>query len=162
MWRGSNFFLKIDLFIFIFGCVGSLLLPAGFIQLRRAGAVLRCSVRASHCGGFSCCGARALGTRASVVVVRGLQSAGSVVMTHGLELLHGMWDLPGPGLEPMSPALADGFLTTVPPGKPRGSNFNSLRALFFFTLFYLYLFICLFIYFIQSQRNLQRQSREVL
>ena len=28
-----------------------------------------------------------------------------------------MWDLPGPGLEPMSPALAGGFLTTVPPGK---------------------------------------------
>ena len=30
---------------------------------------------------------------------------------------HGMWDLPGPGIEPMSPALAGGFLTTVPPGK---------------------------------------------
>ena len=29
-----------------------------------------------------------------------------------------MWDLPGPGLEPMSPALAGGFLTTAPPGKP--------------------------------------------
>ena len=29
-----------------------------------------------------------------------------------------MWDLPGPGLEPMSPALADRFLTTAPPGKP--------------------------------------------
>ena len=29
-----------------------------------------------------------------------------------------MWDLPGPGLEPVSPALAGGFLTTVPPGKP--------------------------------------------
>ena len=29
-----------------------------------------------------------------------------------------MWDLPGPGLEPVSPALARGFLTTVPPGKP--------------------------------------------
>ena len=28
-----------------------------------------------------------------------------------------MWDLPGPGLKPMSPALAGGFLTTVPPGK---------------------------------------------
>ena len=27
-----------------------------------------------------------------------------------------MWDLPGPGHEPMSPALAGGFLTTVPPG----------------------------------------------
>ena len=29
-----------------------------------------------------------------------------------------MWDLPGSGLEPMSPALAGGFLTTAPPGKP--------------------------------------------
>ena len=28
-----------------------------------------------------------------------------------------MWDLPGPGLESMSPALAGGFLTTAPPGK---------------------------------------------
>ena len=33
------------------------------------------------------------------------------------QLLHGMWDLPGPGIEPMSPALAGGFLTTAPPGK---------------------------------------------
>ena len=28
-----------------------------------------------------------------------------------------MWDLPGPGLEAVSPALAGWFLTTVPPGK---------------------------------------------
>ena len=28
-----------------------------------------------------------------------------------------MWDLPGPGIEPMSPALAGEFLTTGPPGK---------------------------------------------
>ena len=28
-----------------------------------------------------------------------------------------MWDLPGPGLKPVSPALAGRFLTTVPPGK---------------------------------------------
>ena len=28
-----------------------------------------------------------------------------------------MWDLPGPGLEPVSPALTGGFLTTAPPGK---------------------------------------------
>jgi len=27
-------------------------------------------------------------------------------------------DLPGPGIEPASPALAGGFLTTEPPGKP--------------------------------------------
>ena len=30
-----------------------------------------------------------------------------------------MWDLPRPGLEPMSPALAGGLLTTAPPGKPQ-------------------------------------------
>ena len=29
-----------------------------------------------------------------------------------------MWDLPRPGLEPVSPALTGRFLTTVPPGKP--------------------------------------------
>ena len=29
-----------------------------------------------------------------------------------------MWDLPGLGFKPVSPALAGGFLTTVPPGKP--------------------------------------------
>ena len=34
------------------------------------------------------------------------------------QLLHGMWDLPRPGLEPMSPALAGRFSTTAPPGKP--------------------------------------------
>ena len=33
-------------------------------------------------------------------------------------VLRNMWDLPGPGLEPVSPALAGGFLTTAPPGKP--------------------------------------------
>ena len=34
------------------------------------------------------------------------------------QLLCGMWDLPRPGLEPMSPALAGRFSTTAPPGKP--------------------------------------------
>ena len=34
------------------------------------------------------------------------------------KLLRGMWDLPRPGLEPVSPALTGGFLTTAPPGKP--------------------------------------------
>ena len=34
-----------------------------------------------------------------------------------------MWDLPGSGLEPMSPALAGGFLTTAPPGKPLAGGF---------------------------------------
>ena len=35
------------------------------------------------------------------------------------QLLCGMWDLPRPGLEPESPALAGRFSTTAPPGKPR-------------------------------------------
>ena len=74
---------------------------------------------------------------ASLVAEHGLYSAGSAVVAHGLsscgswalehrlsscgaraQLLHGMWDPPRPGLEPMSPALAGGFPTTAPPGKP--------------------------------------------
>ena len=35
-----------------------------------------------------------------------------------------MWDLPGPGIEPVSPALAGGFLTTAPPGKSLESDFK--------------------------------------
>ena len=42
-----------------------------------SGATLRCDARASHCSGFSCCGARALGAWASVVVAHGLSSCGS-------------------------------------------------------------------------------------
>ena len=43
-----------------------------------------------------------------------------------------MWDLPRPGLKPVSPALAGGFLTTAPPGKPS-------PVLFFLTLLHLLL-----------------------
>ena len=38
-------------------------------------------------------------------------------------LLRGMWDLPKPGLEPVSPALAGRVSTTVPPGKPSSCGF---------------------------------------
>ena len=54
--------------------------------------------------GFNSCSTRALELR--------LSSCGTQAY-----LLHSMWDLPGPGLEPMSPALAGGFLTTAPPGR---------------------------------------------
>ena len=37
-----------------------------------------------------------------------------------------MWDLPGPGIKPMSPALAGGFLTTGPPGKSQISKHTPL------------------------------------
>ena len=40
-----------------------------------------------------------------------------------------MWDLPGPGIEAVSPALAGGFLTTVPPGKPCLVVFNLSQSL---------------------------------
>ena len=39
-----------------------------------------------------------------------------------------MWDLPGPGLEPESPALAGGFLTTAPPGKPKSLSFREEKT----------------------------------
>ena len=44
---------------------------------------------------------------------RRLSSCGSQA-----HLLRGMWDLPRPGLEPVSPELAGRFSTTAPPGKP--------------------------------------------
>jgi len=39
-----------------------LLLCAGFLQLHEVGATLPCGAWASHCSGFSCCGAQALGS----------------------------------------------------------------------------------------------------
>ena len=80
----------------------------GYSSLRCAGFSLRWLLllrsTGSRCTGFSSCGSRALEHRLS---------------SHGAwaQLLRGMWDLPGPGLEPVSPALAGGFLTTAPPGK---------------------------------------------
>ena len=35
-----------------------------------------------------------------------------------------MRDRPGPGVEPVSPALAGGFFTTAPPGKPGRAGLN--------------------------------------
>ena len=54
----------------------------------------------------------------SVVAIPRLQTTSSIVVAHRLSWLYGMWDLPGSGIEPMFPALADGFLTTEPPGSP--------------------------------------------
>ena len=56
-----------------------------------------------RCAGFSSCGSRALERR--------LSSCGAQA-----QLLRSMWDLPRPGLKPVSRSLAGGFLTTVPPG----------------------------------------------
>ena len=66
------------------------------------------------------------------ITVRGpLTIAASLVVEHRLQtrklsscgsraqLLHGIWDLLRPGLEPVPPALAGRFSTTAPPGKPQ-------------------------------------------
>ena len=66
-------------------------------------------------------GSRHAGVRA---VACSLNSRGMRGLEHRLSscgawasVLRGMWDLCGPGLEPASPALAGGFLTTAAPGK---------------------------------------------
>ena len=51
---------------------------------------------ASHCSGFPYCRACVLGA--------------------GALLPLGIWNLPGPGIKPMSPVLAGGFLTIGQPG----------------------------------------------
>ena len=59
------------------------------------------------------------GAQASIIAVCGLSSCGTWA-----ELPHDMGDLPGPRIEPLSPALQGGFLTTGPPGKPQVKVFN--------------------------------------
>ena len=66
---------------------------------------LCCGVWDSHCSGFSCFGAQALDALASVAVTPGLSCPGHV----------GSFRL---GVEPVTFASQDGFLTTGPPGKP--------------------------------------------
>ena len=108
----------------LFDCAGLLLLHAGFLQLQRVGAILQLwytgfswqrflllQSTGSRRTGFSSCGVWAqqqqlMGSRAWVHS-RGTQA----------QLLCGTWNLPGLGIEPMSPALAGGFLITAPPGK---------------------------------------------
>ena len=86
---------------------------------------------------FSICGKRG----PLLIAVRGpLTIAASLATEHRLQtrrlsncgsraqLLRGMWDLPGSGLEPVSPALAGRFSTTAPPGKPRLASFTYHNA----------------------------------
>ena len=72
------------------------------------GLLSSCHVRASHCGGFSCCRAQAVDEWVSVVVVHGLNCpvACEIFSDQGLNP------------HPSSLELAGGFLTTGPPGKP--------------------------------------------
>ena len=83
-------------------CAGAALLRTGFLCRGARAALLSRGP----------CGSRALGR-----VRVGRCSTWAPVLC---ELsCYGRWSLPRVGIEPVSPALAGGFLTTVPPGKSR-------------------------------------------
>ena len=64
----------------------------------------------------------------------GSRTLSSGVVAHGLSCPYGRWNLPRPGTEPMSPALAGRCLTTGPPRKsdivffnfPHGTNLTRI------------------------------------
>ena len=78
-----------------------------------------------------------------IAVCRPLTIAACLVAQHRLQtrrlsncgsraqLLRSTWDLPRPGLEPVSPALAGRFSTTVPPGKPLSFIYLFIWSFFF-------------------------------
>ena len=71
-----NKFIYLCMYVFVFGCVGSLLLHVDFIQLRQVGATLRCGARASHCSGFLLQSTGSRHTASAVVALR-LSSCGT-------------------------------------------------------------------------------------
>ena len=85
-----------------FGCAGSSLLCVDFLSLQQAGGLLSsCGARTSYSGGFSCCGAQALGTWALVVATlglaaNGLSSCGSPALEHAGFRSYGTWALAAP------------------------------------------------------------------
>ena len=106
----------------------------GYSSLRCVGFSLRwlliteCSLQA--------CSLQQLWHAGSVVVALRLSSCGARA-----QLLCGIWDLPGPGLEPVSPALAGGFLTTAPPGKPPISQKSLVWQIFKYYIHIAWIFL---------------------
>ena len=94
-------------YLLIFGFAGSSLLHGLFSSCSKRGLLSSCNAWASHCSGFCYCGARAPGYRLPL-------SCGTQAY-----FLFGMRDLPRPGIEPLSSALAGRFFTTEPPWKSR-------------------------------------------
>ena len=129
MPRNSKFFAHssntvLILFIYLFLATLGLRCCAWAFSSCGEWGLLFVAVRGLLIAVASRCRARALGMRASVVVAHGLSSCGPQALERRLsscgtraQLFRGMWDLPRPGLKPVSPALAGGFLTTAPSGK---------------------------------------------
>ena len=92
---------------------GYSLLPGTGFSLRRVFLLQGlCGLRALGCTGFSTCHVRA----------QQLWFQGSRPQAQYLWHMGFMWDLPGAGIELVSPALAGRFFTTEPPGKPSKSS----------------------------------------
>ena len=74
-----------------------------------------------------------------------------------------MWDLPRPGLKPVSPSLAGRFLTTVPPGKPYVFIFSNIFFIFLILSYFLFFVIVLLFFFFFAMlwglQNLDSQAR---
>ena len=100
-------FTYLKIFFFIYGSAGFLLLCGLFSSCNNLGLVFSCYAWASLAEehGLS-------GTWCSVVAAHGLNSCGASDY-----LLHSIQDLPRPGIEPVSPALASGFFITEAPAK---------------------------------------------
>ena len=60
-------------------------------------------------------GLRQMQLMGSVVVAQRARARRLSSRSAWAPLLHGIWNLPRPGIEPMSPALVGRFLATVPP-----------------------------------------------
>ena len=103
--------------------LGVLCCSAFFCSCSEWGPLSSCGEQASHCGGFSCWRAllwlQKLQHMGSVVAAPRLWSTGSVVA--GLswaQMLHGIWEPPGPRIKPPSPALAGGSSPLSHEGNP--------------------------------------------
>ena len=97
---------------------------------------------------------------ASLVAEHRLQTRRPSSCGSRAQLLRGMWDLPRPGLEPVSPALAGRFSTTAPPGKPLPSLLIVYLPFFVLLLHPLPLFLSEILSFgFLSQGPFQEKSR---
>ena len=121
--------------LFIFDCTGSSLLHMGFLQLWRAGATLCCNVQISCWTGFSCCRVRVLGCMGFSSCSFWAPELRLCSCGAWAQLAPRVWDLPELGIEPVSPALQGGFLTTGLPGQPQTTNFLIFCQSVFYWLF---------------------------
>ena len=110
--------------VFIYDCASSLLLHRLSFSCGEWG-LLQLWLQASHCSGSSSHGAQAPGSTGFRSCIRCLNGRGSRAPEHRLSghdtwasLHHSLWNLPRPGIELVSLALASRFFTTEPPGKP--------------------------------------------